>query len=95
LPIKKGQKPPLKKKQVSVLAPESLPKWLAPLVAARRMKHSPELRQTRVLLPERFTVSTVCSFGATYILVVSPLIIIRIYKILQIGHTKKNSQDFM
>lgn len=59
------------------------------------MKHSPELRQTRVLLPERFTVATACSFGATLtIFVVSPHVFIRIYKILQIGHTKTNSKDF-
>ena len=45
----------MKYKKVSVLAPESLPKWFSPLVAAHIDQHSPELRQTRVLLPERFT----------------------------------------
>jgi len=57
------------------------------------MKHSPELRQTRVLLPERFTASLFAP-SALQAKVVSPLVVIRIYKIYEIGHTKTNSKDF-
>lgn len=64
-------------------------KRLSPLVAHNNDEHSPELRQTRVLLPERFT-SSACSFGATK--VVSPLVVIRIYNIIQFGHTNYTSK---
>jgi hypothetical protein len=53
------------------------------------MKHSPELRPTRVLLPERFTASLFAP-SALLELTVSPLVIIRIYKIYRIGHTITN-----
>jgi hypothetical protein len=57
------------------------------------LKHSPELRQTRVLLPERFTFLLAPS---ALQLVVSPLVIIRIYNIFHMGNTKikTNSKSF-
>ncbi|CAH2715261.1 hypothetical protein BACCIP111895_02445 [Neobacillus rhizosphaerae] len=60
-----------------------------PLWWLKVSEHSPELRQTRVLLPERFT-SSACSFGATK--VVSPLVVIRIHKIIKFGHTNYTSK---
>jgi hypothetical protein len=54
---------------------QSFPLWWF----AKLAKLSPELRQARVLLPERFTIF-VCSFGARHFCSrVSPLAIIRSY----------------
>jgi hypothetical protein len=57
-------------------------------------EHSPELRQTRVFLPERFAFPA-CSFGATS-LVVSPLVLIRQYNFFPDGHNiQKRCENFL